>query len=162
VTNHLVGMTSGAAFRPRSLTISGSTLSLLLLIALSGCGIPSGSSPEEVGGSKAAADAGERYGSSLQRGIDRGKRDKTLGDLRSASRVLEQYHVDQSAFPEAGSCAALGEALAAYRGLGLQQSDPWGSPYQCRSWSGGYSLRSAGEDRQAGTGDDLVAEGGSP
>jgi hypothetical protein len=115
------------------------------------------------GGAAAAAAAGEaadRYASGLRRAIDTGKRDKALSVLRAVGSALEQHVIDVSSYPEAPTCQSLSDALSLRGGQGLPPADPWGTPYDCRSRSGGYVLRSAGEDGQQGTEDDLVVEGG--
>jgi hypothetical protein len=139
----------------------------LLLPALSlsiflGAGCSSEPQPPP-GGAAAAAAAGEaadRYSSGLRRAIDTGKRDKAMSVLRAVGSALEQHVIDVSAYPDAPTCQSLSAALSLRGGQEMPRTDPWGTPYDCRSRSGGYVLRSAGEDGQQGTADDLVVKGG--
>jgi hypothetical protein len=128
-------------------------------------GCPADNAKAPPGGEKAAAAAreeAEKYAQGLRRGIVRGQGDRARSDLQNVRDALEKYAADASAYPDASSCADLASALGSHRFPNFPDTDPWGGSYDCRSTSGGYSLRSAGEDRSAGTADDLVLEGGTP
>lgn len=160
VANHRITMRSPGVVPP-GLRIA-CLLAPLALLLPAACSSDPEPPPAGAAGSKAAYDAGDRYGSSLKKGMDRGRLDRVAGDLRGLGRLLEQHMVDQSAYPEASDCAGLLAALAGYGSHGVPSADPWGNPYDCRSAGEGYSLRSSGPDGEPGTGDDVIVEGGMP
>lgn len=134
----------------------------LLLLLAAGCG----AAPDHLPGGKEASEAaratGEELGQALARPITRSEIEKARGDLEAAQRALEQYAADESSYPQAGSCADLAAGLGPFgRNLRIAGSDPWGSPYECRVRSDGFSLRSAGPDGAAMSPDDVVVEGGA-
>jgi hypothetical protein len=130
--------------------------------ALTACSSAPEAPPGGEAASKAAYAEGEAYAKGLRRGIEGGKRDRAMADLANIQRALEQYVMDQSSYPPAGSCAELFAAATLNRPPAPPDRDPWGVPYECRASADGYSIRSAGEDGVAGNGDDVVVEGGRP
>lgn len=138
-------------------------LSVVLPAAIAwGCSGAPDHLPGGAKASKAARATGEQLGNAMMKGVNRGEEDKVRGTLDAAQRALEQYSVDASAYPVAGSCAELMSGLGrSGRFLGLNGNDPWGNPFECRSTESGYSIRSLGPDGEAMTDDDLHVEGGS-
>ncbi len=133
---------------------------LLGLFLEAGCSSEPQPPPGGAAAAAAAGEAADRYSSGLRRSIDTGKRDKALSVLRAVGSALEQHLIDVSAYPDAPTCQSLSDALSLRGGQAMPQADPWGTPYDCRSWPGGYVLRSAGEDGRQGTADDLTVTGG--
>ena len=138
-------------------------LASLLASTLAGCSGAPEHLPGGKAGSEAAKAAGEDLGNALARPLTRSEVEKARGALEAAQRALEQFAADQSAYPEAGSCAELAGSLGPFgRNLAIAGSDPWGVPYECRVSADGFTLRSAGPDGVALSPDDIVIEGGSP
>ena len=142
-------------------SVARAAFASLLALLFSACSSAPQAPPGGEAASKAAYGAAEAYAKGLRRGIERGKRDRAVSDLQSMQRALEQYAADQSAYPEADSCAALHAALFAGGGTAPPDRDPWGAPYECRARGDGYFIRSAGEDGVAGSEDDVVVRGGA-
>lgn len=134
---------------------------ILLLAAallLSAC---SGSGKDGTEAAKTES-AGEQYASGLAHAIDRGKEERARGDLQAAVRAMEQYSIDHSSYPAASTCQELAAALHEARTGSVPMKDPWGNGYTCMSSDNGYVLRSAGDDGEPGTADDISVSGGSP
>lgn len=145
-----------------ALRIAALLFGLLIGLGAISCSSAPEAPPGGEAASKAAYAEGEAYAKGLRRGIERGKRDRALADLGNIRRALEQYVMDQSSYPQAGSCAELFAAATLNRPPAPPDRDPWGVPYECRAGAEGYSVRSAGEDGVPGNEDDVVVEGGRP
>jgi len=146
---------------PRRTLLLRPFVALAAVAAFSACS-GSGKPAAEETNAASAPSAGEKYAAGLAHAIDRGKEDRARGDLQAAVRAMEQYSIDHSSYPAASTCQELAAALHEARTGSIPMKDPWGNAYTCMSSENGYVLRSAGDDGEPGTSDDISVSGGSP
>lgn len=96
------------------------------------------------------------------RGIDRAKKERTLGRLESLRAALTRYAIDHDGtLPEGSSLAAVsGELCPLYLPI-LEAEDAWGTTMTYSSDGRTYSVVSAGPDMSSGTGDDVTLRDGA-
>lgn len=80
--------------------------------------------------------------------LDKAKQRATMADMRSVSRAIEAYLVDNHVVPDdAGGVATLGTVLIPYQISVVPQTDHWGNTYSYSSNAfDAYTLESFGKD----------------
>lgn len=97
------------------------------------------------------------YAEAMLEGQSKAGARRVEGDFRALHTTLTQYASMQGSYPEGD----LGKALGPYMAR-VPSRDPWGTGYRYeRRGEESYELRSAGPDREFGTGDDVVMENGA-
>ncbi|MFQ5701914.1 MAG: type II secretion system protein GspG [Acidobacteriota bacterium] len=126
----------------------------LVLLALGGLSL-SGCAPgdERSTGEKAAAAA--------VRGVNRARKDATLGRLERLRAVLERYRIDHGEYPAGDSLAAIGDRLVPQYTPRLETRDSWGNDLSYESSGGSYTIVSSGPDGARGTPDDIRLQDGA-
>lgn len=84
--------------------------------------------------------------------LDRSKQRATMGDMRTISRAIETYNVDNSRLPSGASgIAGLNSVLVPYATSVLPNNDHWGNLYVYSESNGNYTIESYGKDGVDGT-----------
>ena len=80
--------------------------------------------------------------------LDKAKQRATMADMRTISRALEAYLVDNHVVPDSsGGVAVLGTVLIPYQINVVPQTDHWGNTYDYQSNAfDAYTLQSFGKD----------------
>ncbi|HZS07271.1 MAG TPA: type II secretion system protein GspG [Blastocatellia bacterium] len=93
--------------------------------------------------------------------VRREKVRRTIIMMRQLASALELYRIDHNGYVVAENGVALLDELSPKYVTPAFRFDLWGTPFNYRGTAADYQLASAGPDRQAGTGDDLVMENGA-
>lgn len=93
--------------------------------------------------------------------VRREKNRRTAALMQQIAQGLEAYRRDQGGYLTTDSIVTLLDQLAPRYVASSQRFDLWGTPFSYRGTSTGYQLTSAGDDKQIGTGDDLIIDNGT-
>lgn len=84
----------------------------------------------------------------LMNALDKSKQRATMADMRTVSKALEVYSVDNGHLPsDSGGMDALQSVLIPYQSNVVPVKDAWGHPYSySRDVLGNYTVESFGKD----------------
>jgi hypothetical protein len=104
--------------------------------------------------------SGQEYAANVGQAIDRSKANGARGDMQALAAALTSLATQEGDLPEASDIHSLAEALEPTYTRHAPRSDPWGTDYEAECDGSGYVIRSAGQDREWGTDDDLEMQDG--